>query len=180
MQSPQQSSSGTTNQQPPAEREKGAGLDESGMRSGREPGKNEKPPQVTTNSEAQAERANPPAFESDSYRITAESLRKVDRTAVLVLEVEGLEGKAVNVRICHWYLLDENGERWDEEGDDTAGLCDGAGGGVDVRRGIKIKTKLVFKSKEPSSGSQFTIVGSQLPDPSQPGKQVVITGVIRE
>ncbi len=76
-------------------------------------------------------------------------------------------------------------DRWDEDGEDTAGLCDGAGGGIDVRVGIKLRTKLAFKPKEPvtgrepAAGREFTAMGSQL-SPWPPGKQVVITGIILE
>jgi hypothetical protein len=140
---------------------------------------------TATKLETENKRGNAPSFDGDTYRVTAESLRRTGRTAALILGIEGLDDKTVRVRICGWYLLDENGDRWDEDGEDSAGLCDGAGGGVDVRVGIKLKTKLAFKPKEPvtgrepASGREFTAMGSQL-TPWPPGTQVVITGIILE
>jgi hypothetical protein len=118
-------------------------------------------------------------FEGELYRISAVSLRKTGRNASLLVEVEGLDDNVIKVRICGWYLLDENGERWDQVGEDSAGLCDGAGGGVDVKLGVKLRSKLEFKPREPSPGKDFTVMGSQL-EPWPPGKQIVIAGVVAE
>src|SRR5215216_1403721 len=55
-----------------------------------------------------------PKLETESYRLIVESVRRVGETVTLQMQVEAVLGGSVEFNAGGWYLLDENGDRWDD------------------------------------------------------------------
>jgi TolB-like protein len=113
-----------------------------------------------------------PMFEVDSYRITAESLRKVGNTATLLLTLESHADKTLNFSMeAGCYLLDENGERWNQErGADSAGFTGFYG--VELIPNTRIKSSFKLAAQGADTGLTFTFVCTEH-SPQYPRKIVL-------
>lgn len=123
--------------------------------------------------------ASSPTFETESYRVTVGAVRRTGNSLTLTLTFESLSDDKV---MLSWdgysgtYILDENGERWNLEGRDSAGVLWFPGyGPATLLPGTKIKTKFVFAPRGQSTGTRFTLAANE----GQPkaGRQVLIRGI---
>ena len=102
-----------------------------------------------------------PTFETDSYRVIVDSVKKTGGIVTMGITVESLTEKALRVNFCcQTYLVDEGGERWDYVPQDTAQFF---GGGADLVAHTKRKTSVRFQSKGDTSGRLFTLSTSDWP-----------------
>lgn len=62
------------------------------------------------------------------------------------------------------YMLDEDGNRWDQESPDSAGL---AWSGVNIDPGMKVKSKFVFVAKGETTGKKYNLICPEA-SPEQP------------
>src|SRR5439155_1014371 len=119
-----------------------------------------------------------PVFVTDSYRVLADSVRKSGNTASVVVTVEGVEPTTVRFNTNDWYLIDENGERWDQEGQDTGAISGYrmGGNGIEVVLGKKIRSKFVFRAKGVNTGTRFNLYAIEaLP---RSGRQIALEGLL--
>ncbi len=117
-------------------------------------------------------------FATDSYyRLIADTVRKSGSVASVLVTVESVEATTVRFTANEWYLIDENGERWDQEGQDTAEISGYrmAGNGVDLVPGRAIKSRFTFRAKGASTGAEFSLHASEgLP---KQGRQIILEGL---
>lgn len=105
-----------------------------------------------------------PTFETESYKVTVESMRRTASSIALTLVFESLSDRKTRLS---WngnatYLLDENGERWDLDGRDSAGVVWRPGHGpATLLPGTKIKTRLLFLPRGQATGTRFTLASSE-------------------
>lgn len=136
-----------------------------------------------------------PRFETESYRVTVESIRRKGSSLSVTLVFESLSD--TNVKLS-WsrtetYLLDENGERWklDEQGGGNArgefiigglrsqapltGITSITSGGITLLPGTKVRNTLLFSPEGQSNGTQFALAAVEY-SPKY-GRQIIIRGL---
>jgi hypothetical protein len=124
----------------------------------------------------QAQPTNPPGtFVTASYRLTAISARKDGNHLDFTLTAESLADKPIqlvfNALSC--YLLDEGGNRWNQQGFDSAGLA--SWGGTELEPGTKVRSTFSFIAKDSDSGTQYTLICPE--NSPQMGRRVMIRGI---
>jgi hypothetical protein len=105
-------------------------------------------------------------YESDSYSVKITSAEKRGDAVLLGLTFENLKAERIYVGWSvgslygdYLYLIDENGERWYEEGGDRAGVitsCDRPHG-TELLPNARLRTELTFRAKGDHSGKHFTL-----------------------
>jgi len=107
-------------------------------------------------------------YENGTYRLVIESARRTDANLTLVLTAENLTDKSYKLALrASAYLIDENGERWNQADSDSAGYW--AWGRefdlVDLIPKIKRRSRLLFRpAGAPAAAAQgqlFTLVGQE-------------------
>lgn len=101
----------------------------------------------------------PPAFETEYFRLVVESTRKTTSNAVVLDAVfESVRTEMVNVYAIYndkcFYLLDQNGERWNQA------ECDRGFPKIEIPPGTRVKRTLMFKSGGSKTGNTFSLVGT--------------------
>lgn len=127
-----------------------------------------------------------PMFETESYRLLVESVTKAGSTVTIGLRLESVRGTTIHFVASGWYLLDENGQRWDtqESAAEIRALRalrhDGGSSpnfvevSVDLVPGTRVRGEIVFSATADESGRQFTLVGKEL---TRRPRDVVIRGL---
>jgi hypothetical protein len=122
-------------------------------------------PQENSGKPEKALGGNEPLYDNGAYRLQFESLRKAGAsvTAVVLVEATGKEPIKFAIRNTS-YLIDENGDRWDQTGADSAAMWSWgeAFGLTELIPGTKRRTQLVFKSSTGSTrGQLFTLIAKE-------------------
>lgn len=132
--------------------------------------------------------AKRPTFETESYRVTIESVRRRGNSITVTLVFESVSESKIALS-WGWsfepdgglYLLGENGEKWVAErrpglmARDDAGIVFTPGmGQVSLLPGTKIKTKFVFGGS--GTSSSFTLVSRE--GAPRSGRDIVIHGLV--
>jgi hypothetical protein len=122
-------------------------------------------------------------FETESYRLTAEDLKKFGKTVRVTMVLEAIDEGGLTFRAGEWYLLDENGERWTQLRPDPALIRQQRREGlqppltsVHLVSGTKVKDKLIFNAMGSGQGTNFTLIG--LESSPQPRREIVLRGLI--
>lgn len=122
-----------------------------------------------------------PTFETESYLVTAESIRRAANTINVTLTFKSLSDQTISLSWRGFpseniYLLDENGEKWFLEGGDTAGVLWFPGyGSAELLPDTKLKTKIVFTAQGATTGTRFTLAATEGAPKS--GRQITIRGL---
>lgn len=103
-----------------------------------------------------------PSFETESYRVTVDAVRKVGNSVSITMFFESTSDDKIQLG---WrcfedeiYLLDENGEKWVLQDRDSGGIVVPLGyGPVDLLPGTRIKSKFTFAAKGDNTGTVFTL-----------------------
>ena len=106
-------------------------------------------------------------FENGTYRIVVEAGRRGEAGLTLVMTVENLTDKPIKLALrSNAYLVDENGERWNQADTDSAGYW--AWGREfllnDLIPATKRRTRLLFKPAATGTapaGEVFTLIGAE-------------------
>lgn len=132
------------------------------------------PTQSSIPNTAQVEAIQPGTFVTASYRLSASAVRKDGNHITLSLTAQSLSDKPIRfvVLSISCYLLDENGNRWNQEHPDSAGF---AWSGVEIDPGMKVKSNFSFATKDTSTGNQYNLI---CPESSpQQGRRITIQGI---
>jgi hypothetical protein len=116
----------------------------------------------------------PGAFVTGSYRLNVGKFRKDGTHITLPLTLQSLSDKPFRfvVLTISCYLLDENGNRWNQENPDSAGFT---WSGVEIDPGMKIKSNFSFVAKDTATGIDYSLV---CPESSpQQGRKITIQGI---
>jgi TolB-like protein len=117
-----------------------------------------------------------PTLETESYRLTVESVRRVGDTVILQIRAEAVLGRSVEFNAGGWYLLDENGDRWDDR---DAHIRQRQGEtfyrSVELLSGTSVRGELTFAATAGSSGRRFTLAAREY-KPNY-GREIVIRGL---
>jgi hypothetical protein len=70
------------------------------------------------------------------------------------------------------YLLDENGDRWDHQGNDSAGMVNA---NVQLIPGTRVRSKFDFVAKDANTGTRFTLIC--IDNQFFGGRKVIIEGI---
>lgn len=107
-----------------------------------------------------------PEFRTESYRIVAESMRKVDDKATLLLNVDAVRSEVTHLELRECSLLDESGERWEAAifiqnfyCGDSAQISQAGWGcaGVDLLPNSKVRSQFWFKARGSTAGTLFSL-----------------------
>lgn len=102
-----------------------------------------------------------PVLETESYRVTIESVKKSGNSLTMVMIFENLTSKmlVVGMDLCGnaTHLLDDVGEKWKVRSD-TAGIFSGCGGRVELAPKTKRRTTVSIETDESGAGTVFTLV----------------------
>lgn len=123
---------------------------------------------------AQEPPPQPGTFVTASYRLSASAFRKDGNHITLALTAESLSDKAMRfvVLTISCFLLDENGNRWNQENPDSAGF---AWSGVEIDPGMKVKSNFSFVTNGADNGTQYSLI---CPEASpQQGRRITIRGI---
>jgi hypothetical protein len=132
------------------------------------------PTQSSIPATAQEPSLQPGTFVTGSYRLNASGFRKDGSHITLSLTAQSLSDKPFRfvVLTISCYLLDENGNRWNQENPDSAGF---AWSGVEIDPGMKIKSNFSFVAKDTDGGTQYSLI---CPESSpQQGRRITIQGI---
>jgi TolB-like protein len=95
---------------------------------------------------------------TDLYRVEADSLRKVGNDITLTLILDAKDDKPMRFYVGNCSLLDENGERWQQQGTDSGHFVQDA---VTLMPGTRIKSRFQFSTNGATDGHQFTLSCSE-------------------
>jgi hypothetical protein len=107
-------------------------------------------------------------YENGTYKLVMESARRSENSLTLVMTAENLTDKPIKLAFrASAYLIDENGERWNQADSDSAGYW--AWGREfalnDLVPNTKRRTRLLFKpagtTAASTQGQVFTLVGQE-------------------
>ena len=107
------------------------------------------------------------AFETESYSVRIESLRRQGDSLRLVLIFENITETLIHLQWVgdmgdHTYLVDERGNKWPLYGSDSQGIVWRSGmGAVEVAAGTKLRSTFVFSARVPSDAHDFTLVSTE-------------------
>jgi hypothetical protein len=113
-------------------------------------------------------------FATASYRLSTSAIQKDGDHITLSLTAESLSDKPMRfvVLTISCYLLDENGNRWNQDSPDSAGF---AWSGVEIDPGVKVKSNFSFVTKDAATGTQYSLM---CPESSpQQGRRITIRGL---
>jgi hypothetical protein len=112
-------------------------------------------------------------LETGSYRLRVTSAKKDGNHLALSLTAESKSDQPIRfvVQTISCYLLDEDGNRWNQQDPDSAGF---SWSGVELEPGTKVKSNFVFVAKGASTGHEFSF---HCPEGSpQQGRHIQING----
>jgi hypothetical protein len=116
----------------------------------------------------------PGTFVTASYSLSAGTTRKDGERISLSLTLESLSDKPfrfVTLSVS-CYLLDEDGNRWNQDTADSAGF---AWSGVQIDPGMKVKSNFSFVAKDATTGTKYSLI---CPEASpQQGRRITIQGI---
>lgn len=121
-------------------------------------------------------------YENGTYRLVIESARRAETSLTLVLTAENLTDKTFKLALrASAYLIDENGERWNQADADSAGYW--AWGREfdlnDLIPKVKRRTRLLFRPAgapaATAQGQLFTLIGQEYRP--QENRPVTINGI---
>ena len=115
--------------------------------------------------------APPGIFETESYRLKADSLHKRGSYASMSLSLECVADKPTRFVMALCYLLDENGSRWNQQG----GLSNGFTWGGEIIPGTKVAINLTFATATANSGTDFTFICTE--GHPQTNRRIVLGGI---
>jgi len=118
----------------------------------------------------------PGSFQTADYRLSVSAFRKDGNRLRLLVTVDSLLSNTFrfSIRTNSCYLLDENGNRWDQESSDSEGF---AWSGFEIEPGTRITSLFAFAAKGDDTGSVFTLI---CPEGSpQPGREIIARGISR-
>jgi hypothetical protein len=113
-------------------------------------------------------------FETESYRLTVGDVKKSGNTVRVTMVLEVLGENGFTFHAGKWYLLDENGERWNELNSDSpsarleseralaAGTRAPFRDRVRLVPGTRVKDSLVFSATGLGEGVNFTLIGVEV------------------
>jgi TolB-like protein len=139
-------------------------------------------PQENTGKAEKALSGSEPTYENTAYRLTFEAVRKTGDTVAATVVLENIGKAPIKFAVRNnSYLIDENGDRWDQVGSDSAALW--AWGDSfslpDLIPGIKRRTRLQYKAAASNSqGTVFTLVAKEYRP--QEGRTVSLSGIKAE
>lgn len=139
-------------------------------------------PQENTGRPERALTGGEPRYENDAYRLVFEAVRKAGDTVSATVVLENIGNAPIKFALrSNSYLIDENGDRWDQAGADSAALW--AWGEsfmlADLIPGIKRRTQVKYKAATPSSqGTVFTLVAKEYRP--QEGRMLSLPGIRAE
>jgi len=139
-------------------------------------------PQENTGKEERALTGAEPKYENNAYRVTFEGVRKTGDTVAATVVMENITKEPIKFALRNnSYLIDENGDRWDQVGPDSAALW--AWGDSfklpDLIPGIKRRTRLQYKAAASNSkGMTFTLVAKEYRP--QEGRTLSVSGIKAE
>jgi len=128
--------------------------------------------------------AKRPTFETESYRVIVESVRRSGNSVSIILTFQSVSDKKIPLAWGEFsfgrpsdrgpYLLDENGGKWVLLANDDARIVWHSGyGPVDLLPGTRIKTKFVFGGS--GTARSFTLVCTE--GAPNPGRDILIHGL---
>jgi hypothetical protein len=139
-------------------------------------------PTENTGQPEKAATGSEPTYENTAYRLRVESARKAGATVTAFVALENIGKDPIKFAIRNTsYLIDENGDRWNQAGTDSAALWAWGEGFnlADLIHGIKLRTKLLFKSASGSSqGQVFTLIAKEYRP--QEGRVLSVAGIKAE
>lgn len=132
-----------------------------------------------------------PTFETDSYRIEVQEVKRSGKTVVVTLVVENVSDKVLCFGTFNspWFLFDENGERLITRTPDTAlfhtppgedgrTTWDVSNKGVEIPTKAKLRSKFVFAGAIENTGKHFTLSAGEIWP--QNGRKIVIKDLTLE
>lgn len=139
-------------------------------------------PQENTGKPEKALTGQEPTYENGAYRIIFESVRKQGDSVLASVIMENIGKAPLKVAMRNnSYLIDENGDRWDQVGVDSANLWAWGDSFAlpDLIPGIKRRTRLEYKAAvAKSQGTVFTLVAREYRP--QEGRTVSLPGIKAE
>lgn len=124
-----------------------------------------------------------PNFQTDSYRLTVESLHRKANNFTVTLIIESLSDKVTELRLggdsYYWekngpYLIDEKSNKYILQDKDSEGVVNGSGNRlVELFPKTKLKTQLLFFGS--GNGTTFTFVTTEIAPVR--GRPVLIKGL---
>jgi TolB-like protein len=117
-----------------------------------------------------------PTLETESYRLVVDSVRRTGNTATLRLHLEAVSDRSVEFNAGGWYLLDENGDRWEDPNDHIRQRQgETFYNPVKLLSGTKVRGELTLTAAAGSNGRRFTLVAREfLPNY---GREMIIRGL---
>ena len=116
-------------------------------------------------------RGGHPAFATESYRLVADSLHRMGDNMELAIGLETIGDRVARFQIEDCYLLDEDGERWEQRRRiDSAGFREE----IDMIPGTRVRSIFGLEGNS-MDGARFTFVCEEvLP---QRGRKIVVPGI---
>lgn len=116
----------------------------------------------------------PGTFVTASYRLSASRALKDGSHINLSLTVESLSDNPFRFVFLSvsCYLLDQDGNRWNQEKPDSAGF---AWSGVEVDPGMKVRSSFSFVSREMATNGDYNLICSE--SSPQQGRRITIHGI---
>lgn len=101
-----------------------------------------------------------PVLETESYRITVESVKKSGNNLTVVMIFENLTSKILTLQMSRIssYLLADTGEKWTIPQADTASIFGWMSAPVELAPQAKRRTTVRFETKDTEEGTVFTLV----------------------
>lgn len=127
-------------------------------------------------------------FETESYRLTVGEVKKSGNTVRVTMALEVIGESGVIFHAGKWYLLDENGERWNELNSDSpsarleseralaAGMRAPFRDRIRLVPGTRVKDSIVFGATGSGEGVNFTLIGVE--DEPQPRRDIILRGLV--
>lgn len=111
---------------------------------------------VQANSNSQGSKAvSELFFATDAYRMEVDALHKTGTDITLTVTLNSLDEKPTDFSMGQCSLLDENGERWEQGGEDSGHFL--SPNSVTLMPGTKIKSRSQFVAKGANNGTRFTL-----------------------
>ncbi|MCH8842694.1 MAG: hypothetical protein IID61_06905 [SAR324 cluster bacterium] len=118
-----------------------------------------------------------PTYENESYSMAIEAARKTERAISIILSYENRSNEPISLLFRRTaYLIDDRGDRWDQDHRDTAHIwvhC--CGTGIELIPGTKRRTRLDFVTQDSGEGRTFTLIAKEIRPLAE--RTVIIDGI---